>query len=109
MKKPVHLHCVTVLPVDYPRPHELADLSQVEMTALLSAVSTHNLEAFRQQVPKLLTSELVGLIAESGGQLDVALALDKYGMDDEILLVAAAVLAAMRELDRRLPVPPEAS
>jgi hypothetical protein len=74
-------------------------MNEAETRAALANVHAPKLDELRAAIPKMRTSELLGLIVHAEGLVDM---LDDGATD---IHAAAALWAIANEIDRRIPVP----
>lgn len=91
--------------------------AEVNAREALAKVHTPKLDELRTAVPKMRTSELLGLIVNAEALIDALGGVEvlneddpgppkfKYTRAEEALIAAAALLALGNEIDRRIPVP----
>lgn len=92
-------------------------MTEAEARQALADVRSPKLEALRADIPKMVTSKLLGLIVHSealaemleDGPYDPKTGPPtyKYTVDEETVIVGAALQAIGDEIDRRIPVPTE--
>lgn len=84
-------------------------MTEAETREALTKVHAPKLDELRAAIPKMRTSELLGLLLNAEALVDI---LDdggadpfKYTKEQDTLIGAAALLALGDEIDRRIPVP----